>query len=362
MQIAYVTIHVAPEIMYAGVGKKIKSQIDIWRKYGHTVALFSLTHSEIPFPEEYQFVFEAQTNLFVREVNRASALIQMLKSISQYKPDVIYLRYGLYSFPLHRIFKIAPVVLEINSNDKEEYASRGFFFYWMNRITRNLIFASVSGIVLPTKELTNIFPYKKPFVVISNGINLKEVELLPHTKNITPVITMVASPGMNWHGVDKLICLAKKYPEVFVNIIGYSSTDVNMSVPENVRMHGFLNHSQIREIYLTTDVACGTLALHRKDMDEACPLKVREALAYGIPVIIAYHDTDLDEITMNTVLKIPNIENNVVENLEKIRTFAFEMIGRRIDIEKILPYFDQQKKEDMRLAFLEKNVNDFVTK
>lgn len=356
MRIAYITIHVASEIMRGGVGKKIKSQVDIWREHGYEVAVFSLTPAEIPFPRECQFIFEARVNLLRREINRATVLKQMLVSIQTYKPDIIYLRYGLYSYPLHRIFKIAPVVLEVNSNDITEYASRGKFFYWMNRLTRNLTFASVSGIIPPTRELTSIFPsrYNKPFVVISNGIDLNDVELLPPTKNTSPVVTIVASSGMDWHGVDKLIYFAQKCPDVNVNIVGYSRSDFKMPVPENVHLYGFLNRSQIRKIYLTTDVACGTLALHRKNMKEACPLKVREALSYGIPVVLGYYDTDLSDVVLDAILKIPNTENNVVENYETIHKFACDMMGKRVDVKKVYPYLDQQKKEETRLEFFEK--------
>jgi glycosyltransferase involved in cell wall biosynthesis len=362
MRIAYVTIHVAPEIMQGGVGKKIKSQTAIWRGHGHEVSIFSLTPAEIPFPEEHQFIFDARVNLLKRELNRAAALKCMLASIQQYKPDIIYLRYGLYSYPLHHIFRIAPVVLETNSNDKVEYASRGKFFYWMNRFTRNLTFASVSGIIPPTRELTNAFPsrYKKPFIIVSNGIDISNAELLPPTKNTTPIITMVASPAMDWHGVDKLICFAEKCPDVTVNIVGYSAADFDMPTPANAHLLGFMDRAQLREIYLTTDVACGTLALHRKNMDEACTLKVREALSFGVPLILAYHDTDLSEVKLDTILQIPNNENNVIENYERIRKFAYDMMGRRVDVEKIYPYFDQQKKEQSRLAFFKKILDDNI--
>ena len=355
MRIAYVTIHVAPEIMQGGVGKKIKSQTGIWREHGHEVSIFSLTPAEIPFPGERQFIFDARVNLLKREINRSSMLNQMLAAIAQYKPDIIYLRYGLYSFPLHHIFKIAPVVLETNSNDKVEYASRGKFFYWMNRLTRNLTFASVSGFIPPTRELIRAFPakYNKPHVVISNGIDLTSAELLPPAKNTNPVITMVASPGMDWHGVDKLIRFAETCPDVTVNIVGYSADDVEMPVPANVHLYGFMNRNQLRETYLTTDVACGTLALHRKNMEEACTLKVREYLAYGVPIILAYRDTDLREVRLDTILQIPNHENNVTENRERIRRFAYDMIGRRVDVEKVHPYLDQRKKEQARLAFFQ---------
>ncbi|HRQ21856.1 MAG TPA: glycosyltransferase family 4 protein [Anaerolineales bacterium] len=355
MRIAYVTIHVAPEIVRGGVGKKIQSQTKIWRETGHEVALFSLTPAEIPFPEERQFIFEAQANLLKRETARASELKRMLVAIRAYRPDIIYLRFGLYSYPLHRLFKIAPVVLETNSDDRQEYKKRGAFFHWMNRITRGLIFGSAAGIITPSHELVDVLlpRREKPFCVISNGVDLSQAESLPAPKNASPVITLVGSPGMDWHGVDKLIQFAEIFSDLTIQIAGYSRNDIDIPSPTNVHFLGFLYGGELRKALSKTDVACGTLALHRKKMNEASPLKVREALAFGIPVIIAYRDTDLDEMELDTILRIPNTENNVVENAERIRQFAHDMMGKRVDVDVIFPHLDQRKKEERRLAFFE---------
>lgn len=353
MRIAYVTVHVAPEIMQGGVGKKIKTQTGIWREKGHEAALFSLTPAEIPFPEEHQFVFDAKTGLLKRESNRASGLMRMLDAIRGYSPDVIYLRFGLYSYPLHRLFKIAPVVLETNSDDRQEYRKRGAFLFWMNRLTRNLTFGPASGIIFPSHELVDVLMPKrdKPFRVISNGIDLTQAEMLPPTHNKQPVITMVCSPGMKWHGVDKLMQFAEKTPDVFVNLVGYSEKDLGSPAPLNVKLHGFLDKQGVRDVLMQTDVALGTLALHRNQMQEASVLKVREALAYGIPVVIAFRDTDLHDVELETILRIPNTEKNVMENAERIRRFAYDMIGKRVNINSVAPYLDQRKKEGARLEF-----------
>lgn len=356
MRIAYVTVHVAPEIMQGGVGKKIRTQMSIWRELGHEVTLFSLTPDEIPFPEERQFVFDAKINLLKRETNRALGLMRMLDAIRAYKPDIIYLRFGLYSYPLHRLFKIAPVVLETNSDDRVEYSTRGRFFYWLNRLTRGLIFGPAAGVIAPTRELTRIYPLKKnqAVTVISNGVDVDAVEILPLPNNDKPVLTLVGSPGMNWHGMDKLIRFAQTNPDVVVNIVGYSAKDIDMTIPANTTMHGYLSYAQIRDVLAKTDVACGTLALHRKNMQEACPLKVREAVLYGVPLILAYHDIDLSDLNLPTILQIPNTEDNFLSHIEQIRVFAFAMMGKRLDFNVVAPYLDQRKKEEARLAFFEK--------
>ncbi|HNB35751.1 MAG TPA: glycosyltransferase [Anaerolineales bacterium] len=355
MRIAYVTIHIAPEIMRGGVGKKIRTHIKLWREYGHAVTLFSLTPAEIPFPEERQFLFDAKTNLLKRESNRASGMKRMLKAVREYQPDIIYLRFGLYSYPLHEIHKIAPVVVDTNSNDVDEYRKKSVFFYWLNRLTRNLTFGPAAGVVSPSYELVDILVprHDKPVCVVANGVDLTDVEILPAPKNTYPVLTLVGTPGMSWHGVDKLIEFAKRYPEITINIVGYGPGDVDGDVPANVKLHGFLNSQQVKDVLAGTDVACGTLAFHRNKMHEASALKVREALTFGIPVLIAFRDTDLHDVHVDTILQIPNTEDNLVTHAEQVHDFAYRMMGKRVDLSVVGPYLDQRKKEQKRLAFFE---------
>jgi hypothetical protein len=188
---------------------------------------------------------------------------------------------------------------------------------------------------------------------MSNGINMDDVEILPPTGNKTPVITLVGSPGMNWHGVDKLISLGRLFPDLTIHIVGYAKHDVSGDAPPNVHLHGFLGREQIREIFMKTDVASGSLALHRIHVNRISVLKIREALAYGLPILLANSDTDLEHVDLDTILKIPNHEENVIQNAERIRQFAYDMIGRRVDIDLVAPYLDQRKKEENRLAFFE---------
>jgi hypothetical protein len=122
---------------------------------------------------------------------------------------------------------------------------------------------------------------------------------------------MVGSPGMSWHGVDKLVWLAEQYPELHIHIVGYSKDDLSQSIPENVSLHGYLQPADVKQVLMKTDVAFGTLALHRKKMMEASPLKVREALAYGIPVVLGYDDTDLRDVKSDLFLFLPNTPDNV---------------------------------------------------
>ena len=180
------------------------------------------------------------------------------------------------------------------------------------------------------------------------------IVILPAPSNPNPVLSMVASPGMTWHGVDKLLRLAGQYPDLTINIVGYRREDLTGDTPQNVRLHGFLPRERTREVLKTTDVVFGSLALHRNDMEEASPLKVREAAACGIPLILGYRDTDLSNWQTDCILHIPNTEDNAQTHAAQIRDFAYRMRGRRLDAETVAARIGHRQKEEDRLAFFEK--------
>lgn len=358
MKIAYVTINVAPRFMQGGVGAKIKRHVSIWKDMGHDVKLFCLTPERLSFIDSDQFVFKTLLYLpllsgLTVEISRSFQLSKMLQAIKTFKPDVIYFRFGLFTFPLHKMYRIAPVFMEVNSNDVEEYKTRGIFFYWLNRITREILFRRSAGLLPVSQEIADINKeYKCPTCVVSNGIDLDSFTPLPATMNKKPVLSAIGSPG-NWQGMDKLFYLARKFPDLTINIIGDSANDFSEAIPDNLHIYGFLDRDEIREIFSNTDAVFSQLALHRKNMKENPTLKVREALAYGLPLILSHHDADLMDLETDLILKIPNTEDNLVTHGDAIRDFAYRVIGKRIDRELIASRIDQRKKEQKRLAFFE---------
>jgi hypothetical protein len=360
MRIAYITLHLEASILNGGVGKKIQSQISHWKSAGHQVQLFLHSPDKHDFPDStsYQYTKKISFPLigFIgKELSRIKALSNLIQAVREYKPDLIYLRYGLFCFPLQKIFTIAPVVVELNTLDQQEYRYRGAIYYWMNRIGRQMILSNAAGFTATSEEIakhpTNI-RFDKSTIVISNGIELSNFDVMTPTHNMVPRLVFIGTPGYPWHGVDKIIEFAILKPDIHIDIIGYSKNDLKMEViPVNVACHGFLQSNEYKNIFSTCDAAIGTLALHRKEMEEASPLKVREYLIHGLPVIIGYCDTDLSNRQYNFVCQIPNRENNIQEYSEQIYDFAYRMMEKRVDRNLIAPLIDQSLKEKMRLEF-----------
>jgi glycosyltransferase involved in cell wall biosynthesis len=284
----------------------------------------------------------------------------MLKAIQAYKPDLIYLRWGIYVYPAHRLMQIAPVIEEINTNDQAQHEQLGIIYNLYNRLTRGIFLRRVRGLLAVSHELA-ISPafasFRKPVLVVANGVDLESIEPLPAPDNETPHLFFIATPGYSWHGVDKLIDLAQMCPDLTVHVVGYERIDEVEHVPANVHLHGYLSSHEYVRLLRQSDVAVSTLALHRKDMQEASPLKTRECLAYGLPTVLAYTDTDLDRAAVDFLLKIPNKEDNIQTHAHAIREFAYRMRGRRADREFLKAYIDAGPKEAARLAFFEEQLH-----
>ncbi|MBL8099364.1 MAG: glycosyltransferase family 4 protein [Anaerolineales bacterium] len=354
MRIAYVSLHWA-RTKNSGVGKKIQSQVKIWKEMGHEARLFMHTSQHEPSSELIEAeIFPYQTkNKFQTELSRIRATKQMVKSIEAFKPDIIYLRYGIYVYPAHQLMRIAPVVEEINTNDLTQHEGLGGVYSIYNRLTRGIFLRRVAGLVTVSQELavSSAFEkYHKPTRVIANGIELDAFPTLPPASNKIPRLAFIGSPDNHWHGVDKLILLANLTPDIHIDIIGYNQLSQYSPLPNNITLHGYLTFEQYKKTLAMADVAISSLALHRVKLEEASPLKSRECLAFGLPLVTAYDDTDLATQKHDFLLKIPNKEDNIQTHFSSIRDFAYRMQGHRVEKRQIVA-LDQKSKELERINF-----------
>lgn len=357
MRIAYVSLH-WPRTRNSGVGKKIRSQVTAWNSMGHEARLFMHTANSEPLSEliEADYFFYSTVGKIRTEINRINAMAGMITAIRDFHPDVIYLRYGIYVYPVHRLLGIAPVIEEINTNDITQHEGLGGIYSLYNRLSRGILLRNVRGLVTVSRELSlsSAFTiYRKPICVIANGVDLEKFIQLPAPSNHVPRIVFIGNPGCLWHGVDKLVILARLIPDIQLDIVGYSEFPDFEPLPENITLHGYLSLQGYQKILASADIAISSLALHRIQLEEASPLKSRECLAFGLPLVLAYIDTDLDDLMCDFLLKIPNREDNIQTHSQAIRDFAYKMSGLRVKHSQIMK-LDQADKELDRIDFLKK--------
>jgi glycosyltransferase involved in cell wall biosynthesis len=364
MRIAYISLH-WPRSLSSSVGKKIGNQIRVWRNLGHTVQFFSHLHSphtDEKLVEGQRFYYQNDKGLLSSEWDRITAAGKLLESVRIYQPDVVYFRWGMYVHPMKRVFKIAPTVIEINTNDYEEHKLLGFSRDQYNQVTRSILLGNAVGHVFTSKELSKdpVFTkFDKPYTVITNGIDLEKTPFYPAPDNTHPHLIFIGTPGMAWHGVEKLVwhgveklvLFAQRFPDIKIDIVGYKSFNDTSDIPSNMVFHGYQRGTQYENLLSSADAAIGTLSLHLNGMQEASPFKIRDCAARGIPCILPYKDTDLYDLDCRELLNIPNTPDNTTTHGVEIHDFVERMRGKRLERSLVESRIDIIQKEKTRLDF-----------
>jgi hypothetical protein len=366
MRIAYISLH-WPRPTATSIGKKIKQQTSAWMAVGHEVKFFSHMHScenMAGLINGGHFIYSIEKGNLGNtktEINRIKAAAQLVKSVAEYCPDIIYLRWGMYVYPIQRLFQIAPVVVEVNTYDVREHQLLGTAQNLYNRLTRGIILGGASGLVFASNELMGMWDfskYHKPGIVITNSVDLESTPFYTAPNNTPPHLVFIGTPGMAWHGEDKLLELAKAFPDLVIDIVGIAEIEGISQPPANLILHGFLEGAAYETVLANADAAIGTLSLHVKGMEEAATLKIRDCSARGIPCILPYLDTDFLDVKSSLFLQIPNAKDNIITHGQAINDFVFHMRGQRVPRSMVKDRIDSRIKEEQRLDFFKKFVTN----
>jgi len=277
----------------------------------------------------------------------------LLKSVRGWSPDVVYARHGLVHPGLVWTAARLPTVIEINSNDVTEFAATSPWRWRYARTTRDMMLARSSGLVFVTDELRRSVDFDKgpaQRVTVANGIRLDQFPSFERPSNPTPRLVFIGHPNSPWHGLEHVLELAVAFPTWAFDVIGPDAAEL-AGAPDNLVAHGVMVADEYDEILRSADVAIGTLGLYSKKMEEACPLKVREYLARGIPTIIGYIDTDFPE-PAPFLLQVPNSKLGVSSSLDRIADFVDHAGDLGVPTASI-QHLDVGAKEVKRLDFLE---------
>lgn len=362
MRIAYLG-QMADVATENGISKKIRMQAAGWIAAGHAVRYFALT----PTAETWAGLAPLETEIMVRGTGlvRGARSRVLCQHIRVWRPDVIYFRYAHHSPGLRHLFREVPAVAEINSDDTTEYV---LTLSWpkrlYHRLTRERILREVRAFVPVTRDLAARFArFAKPAEVIGNSIDCAALTpLAPPAAAARPHLVFVGNTGTPWHGLDRLGELAELLPSFGFSVIGCTLADYLACAPTsqprgNMQLLGMLSQQDYLPLLREATAAIGTLGLYRKHMDEACPLKVREYLALGLPVIGAYRDTDIPE-GADYFLRLPNNAEPLAPWQDRITAFIEHWSGRRVP-RSAIAHLDVSVKEAQRLAFIEKIVAEF---
>lgn len=188
-------------------------------------------------------------------------------------------------------------------------------------------------------------------ICISNGIDCNVIPLKQSQKKVGEDIRLITVSTMQfWHGYDRLIAGLEKYYKnerqpinIFIDMVGDGIECSNLKkqvekaeLNKYVKFHGMKSGEELTDLYNQSDLGVSSLGLHRLGLDKAAPLKTREYIARGIPVI--YSGSDL--------------------NLKKGTSFSLNVpvSEEAIDMNEVIAFYNRSRKEDK----LEQKMREFA--
>ncbi|MDA0194652.1 MAG: hypothetical protein O2887_03860 [Bacteroidetes bacterium] len=341
----------------SGVSTKIFAQCEFFKKALIETTIFCISKN----PPSYKFIPQGVNIVHLKTTwfNFPFIFYLVYQRIKEYKPDCIYIRSLLLKPGILKIFDLAPSIYEFNTNESMELrvlsqrSLKDFIKFIYHHFSYKFYLKRLTGLVTVTNELYQIYKrsfLKIPIIVVPNSIDLSKYEMIEDERVDHEInLLFMGSEAQPWQGVDILSKLALNVPNNFViHVIGYTADEES---PNNLKFYGYLEKEEYKKIVAKCDIGIGTMALYRKNMNEACPLKVREYLAYGMPCIIAYTDTAFIDNLPEWILQIPNTEDGIIEMKDDLINFCLRMKGRRLTHEEVAPYIDSSIIEKKRIEF-----------
>ena len=315
MKIAYIMFH--PIHRNDGVVKKVQSQKIAFESEGHDLKVFAFSNnargSEIlnaSIYHEKHFSYRFKRNK------------RFINDILEFHPDIIYCRYDTFNRNLYCLRKQGfRLIFEYNTYDlteawilfKNNKTPKEILKWLFYLISRRFWINQASGHVFVTNDLllkyNRLISNRTPRIAIPNSISFENFRLKDTFQNVRlkrDRIVFIGTPNQPWHGLDIIISLSYQLPNIHFDIIGYEGED-----SQNITYHGYLSANQFIPIICNSSACLGPLGIERYKLNQSSPLKVREYIALGAPVILGYEDFPLSFVKEEPlILQLSSKKNN----------------------------------------------------
>lgn len=165
-----------------------------------------------------------------------------------------------------------------------------------------------------------------PRLVYPNGI-AEEVMLAEDRRSQELELLFVASYFAPWHGLDLLWASAQETDRQFlIHVVGQvSSRDRQLVLSDSrFREYGILPSEEISNLAARSHLGLSAFALGRIGIEQACPLKVREYLAMGLPV--AGDHREVFPKSFNFYVQLSQSIEQYLDAAESFRTVSREAV------------------------------------
>ncbi len=340
----------------SGVYKKIADQVREWEKLNLDFQLCVITDQ--PSYEDWTKIAQ-NVQVFVDKngpLRFFSRSLIFWKAVAR-STDLVYVR---ETFPLLylKIKKRPALILEIQTIQSQELRNRSKIKWFLYSLAEKYWVRNFSFNIFVSNEIRDILTsgvFHQESYVISNGIDVSNFKVLADV-NIEkgPNYFFIGSLDQPWQGTEQLFDLARQLPKSVFHIVGKGASTTGC--PRNVVFHGELTSEHYFKIAESCSVAFSTLGQNITGMSEASPLKSREYLAMGLPVIGRYLDTDLSK-DFDFYLELPCDSRPLTDFINEIVDFTTKWHGTRVPRGEIVDLIGSAQKERQRMQIFEQVIS-----
>lgn len=326
---------------YNGIEKKVLFQYEALKKNNLDIELCFLDRDERLGIARKIYREDKIENKVLKNFKTRNNYIKKLFSIFFYwnfsdvfnyilenKIKLIYIRYeyasnyGFIKFLKKLKEKKIMILIEIPTYPYDQELLRSSLRvkikYFVDKYYRNYLHKYVHRIITFSND-DEIYGIKT--IKISNGIDINKIPLITREK-LVKEINFIGVAGLAlWHGFDRFILSMSEYyknnPKEIIkfHIVGSSSKEImeelkklvkNNNLNDYVIFYGYKSGKDLDNIYNQTDIAIGSLGIHRIGLTEVQPLKNREYCAKGLPFVISFNDPCFEN--KDFVFKVSNNE------------------------------------------------------
>lgn len=336
-----------------GVDRKLREQAEAARALGLPIDFYAISH-------QHQDHDEGALRFRRRRSPPPGGKMRALSSIIAAREDLIApyvdpLEYDLFVIRFAKLFLAqgityerygSRIVTEHHSNEMAEYllepTLRRRFLAAVSLRRSRIGLAKVAGIIGVTRELVEMEALKAgraemPRFVFPNGVTVADgtVPARVYHRSEPLRIVFAAARYQPWQGLERLIAGLKTYTgavPVHVRLAGHLSEDQVDAVRllgecpnRKIEAVGLLDRDGLNAQYAWSHLGIAALSIYKNRMSEACPLKVREYAAQGLPFAYAFDDPDLPK-DWPYALKLPADDSPV--DFEDLVRFAEKLYGQ----------------------------------
>lgn len=346
----------------SGVLDKIICQIETWRKLGHEVTpiIFSLdeTVNDLGFNCVLINYSSPRKGKWMKKI---ISLFKMRSIVRKINPDIVYSRCGSISKLAQCFISNYKHIVEINADPKGETTVEAIFGIAQKNAANkkykrlNEHLSRADGIVSVTKSILNNIRESKLSEIVPNSIDIVEIgtELEKiDRRGQPPRVLFIGSPGRAWHGLDRLLELARATQnELEFVVAGTEMSDSNLS--PNIILKGYLGKDELDDEMKNVDIGISSMSLYLSGHIEACPLKTRSYASALLPMILPYEETAflVAGSKPDWALELSNGDGFEEGEIDQVVEFCRHWQGKRIPADEAELYFGSESLERKRLQF-----------